>query len=309
MRKPNPTGASAGSVSPNDAVSAIAALTANLQELLGAIKTLTTALHPESKQSTAVHEPYRQNSSAEGEIVGVGAASGTVAETGIDSPILARVKARLRAAEQSGFRDETIEEFDIPSAILQGEIERSHLGSSSASGLYALEEQRKNLDEQERKRLLQRRAERMVQPDFTAAENLDLVRQIEHLSTDEARANRDEAKGLEDVLPALSANRPAGYSHYSTEDLAHMRHPNGTDHHASTTNDVEMQEHWMQASHCNHSTDDNSTRLAEAIGRLTEAILNGGTRAGVMQHPGEASGALHGLLQTSTIKPRPDGYN
>ena len=50
-------------------------------------------------------------------------------------------------------------------------------------------------------------------------------------------------------------------------------------------------------------------RLAEAIGRLADAILNGGGRSGSALHPGEAQGGLNGLLESARVGARPDGYN
>jgi hypothetical protein len=50
-------------------------------------------------------------------------------------------------------------------------------------------------------------------------------------------------------------------------------------------------------------------RLAEAIARLADAILNGGGRSGSALHPGEAQGGLNGLLQSARVSARPDGYN
>jgi hypothetical protein len=140
--------------------------------------------------------------------------------------------------------------------------------------------------------------------------------ETERPATDEAKAATaiGHRAQIQDYVPALSANRPAAFLRADSAELAAAWTGRlGDWESGGDGGGDEYQSLSSYPSHPSRSgppTDFETTeRLAEAIGRLADAILNGGGRSGSALHPGEAQGGLNSLLQAAKVGARPDGYN
>ena len=241
---------------------------------------------------------------------------------GTDSPVYLETQAKLRAAERTAFDQQGIREFDLPRAHLQGALERLDLLPFNPTDRYRLEMQRLGLDAQQVGRLSNFLAQRRASGELSEREELEITERMEGLKTDEVRAVSTLSTGIEDRLPALSANRPAAFLRTDSFQLAALRlarqgSPNGA-YGAINGAQLQMQNAWASslptgdygASGYPAARDGaGMERLADAINRLTEAILHGGGRSGSPLHPGEATGGLNGLLQSARLNARPGGYN
>ena len=114
-------------------------------------------------------------------------------------------------------------------------------------------------------------------------------------------------------LRALSANRPDAFLQADSEELANLWHQGQGQGQKTDTADMpetlNAQRPTPYAPSVQSMDPPSTERLADAVGRLAEAILHGGGRTGSALHPGEAQGGLNGLLASSRLGARPDGYN
>jgi hypothetical protein len=188
------------------------------------------------------------------------------------------------------------------------------------------------LDEREGQRLLRHSEQLRDAGELTPEEDLTLTEEMERLATDETKASASLAHGtrIEDYLAALSANRPAAFLRADTVELTGIWRGRRGDEESGREGECESggrgqgQEQEQEQGYgitgglgnihlpLTHSltpTLQDTERLAEAVGRLADAILHGGGRSGSALHPGEAQGGLNGLLQSARVGVRPDGYN
>lgn len=210
----------------------------------------------------------------------------------------------LPLTPQEQFDLETLTQYDLPSAHLKGAIDRAKAMPFSPSSIYGLEAQRIALDRREGQRLSEHERQQADSGLLSPEDALGIAEEQERLLTDEARATGDMAHGMEDQLPALSANRPEAFLRTDSVQLAAMRHLR-----TMPLSDDGMLASAEQAAGSSSFGYSEAARLAEAIGRLADAISHGGALSGSPLHPGEAAGSLNGILQAVRVPLRPDSYN
>lgn len=243
---------------------------------------------------------------------------------GMDSLAYARQSVKLRNAIRDEFDQESLVEFDIPRARLEGALDRSRLLPFDPSNRFGLEMQLVAQDQRQVGRLESYLQQRRESGQLSEREEWDLTRQIERLKTEEARGIGTLQNGLDDQLPALSAGRPAAFGRFDSFELAAMRlWMRGSPRRAyGAINGAQQQMQddfalsWEGGDLNSHGSAQHADmvgagmgRLVDALNRLADAILQGGGRSGSPLHPGESANRAGGLLNANGLPPRPGGWN
>ena len=238
---------------------------------------------------------------------------------GTDSEAYAEAASHKRDAGRLAYDQGQIGEYDIPMSHIEGERARAAYMPFSPTNSISRELRSIGINRRREGSLRSYMAQRRSSGQLSEREELDLTQQIEGAETEVARGIGSLARGMEDYLPAMSVNRPAGFSRYDSNALAAM-HLNlrGSPIRAYGSfngSHKAMQENWQNGFGAGDTIpfarmgnlDNGGGNSGAAMGRLADSLdrLNstlsqgggGGGRSGSSMRPGEAGSGLAAWLQ------------